>query len=150
MKTIFKIIIPLVIVIISCSNPQETNKTESLIINTENDTSILDGQSQTANEVYDCDELPSTFSSYEEALVKIFNANFRYSDNITITNSSWIRSASYYSCDGNLGFFIIKTDKQYYIHKDLPISVWKSFKSSTSFGTYYSHYIKSEYQFLIN
>ena len=136
-------------VLFSCSNLVEKGQSETLVEIENKKDSIVENFEPTKT-FYNCEELPSSFSSYEEALRKITNANFRYQDNISITSSSWIRSASYYSCDGNLGFFIIKTDKQYYIHRDLPISVWESFKNSTSFGSYYSYYIKSEYQLLFN
>jgi hypothetical protein len=151
MRVKLSIIIPLFFgILLSCSNSQEKNKSEPLEINAEKESTVLVEEIETNNEIYDCEELPSSFYSYEEALERIFKANFRYSDKISITSSSWIRSAAFYSCDGYLGFFIIKTDKQYYIHKDLPIEIWRSFKNSNSYGSYYSHYIKSNYQMIIN
>jgi hypothetical protein len=150
MKTIIRLMfLASGFVLLFCSNPVEKKQAGLPENNEEKESSFVE-YVEANKTIYGCEELPSSFSSYEEALRKITNANFRYQDNISITSSSWIRSASYYSCDGNTGFFIIKTDKQFYIHRDLPISVWKSFKSSTSFGSYYSHNIKSEYQLLIN
>lgn len=151
MKKILRVFILFFLsILISCSNHQESKKTEPLEINEEKETTVLPEQIETTYEVYDCEKLPSSFSSFEEALGKIFNANFRYSDKISITSSSWIRGANYYSCDGNNGFFIIKTDKQYYIHQAVPISIWKGFKNSSSYGSYYSQYIKKNYQMITN
>jgi hypothetical protein len=142
MKTTLNMLFVLsLILLISCSNPQDKN--------TEKENTISDGQFNTNNDMYDCDLLPSSFSSYEVALEKIFNSNFRYSDEILTTSSSWIRSAYYYSCDGYLGYFIIKTDKQYFIHENLPIDAWKNFKNSSSLGNYYSQNIKNRYQMTI-
>lgn len=146
MKTTIKLIYLIFFgALLSCSNSPERKQSEVLETNDENVEPI-----ETNKTIYDCEELPSSFSSYEEALIKIVNANFRYQDNISTTSSSWIRSAAYYSCDSVVGFFIIETDKQYFIHRDLPIGVWKSFKSSTSFGSFYSRHIKNNYGFSID
>lgn len=60
--------------------------------------------------------------------------------------NSWVRGASYHSCDKKFGYFIIKTDKRSYIYKDLPINIWNSFKKASSFGSYYDRNIKNRYQ----
>lgn len=94
----------------------------------------------------DCNNLQANFTSYSEAINKIKNTKFTYSDNVITSKSSWVRGASYYSCDRNFGYFIIKTDKESYIYKDLPISIWSSFKNANSFGSYYNRNIKNRYQ----
>lgn len=94
----------------------------------------------------DCNKLQANFTSYSEAISKIKSTKFTYSDNVNTSKSSWIRSASYYSCDKKFGYFIIKTDKGSFIYKDLPISVWNSFKNASSFGSYYDRNIKNRYQ----
>ena len=99
-----------------------------------------------SNEVNDCNSLQSNFSSYNEAINIIESIKFTLTDNVNTSNSSWIRGASFYSCDKNFGYFIIKTDKNKYIHKDLPTSVWNSFKKANSFGSYYNNNIKNRYQ----
>lgn len=94
----------------------------------------------------DCNNLQTNFNSYSDAINKIESTNFKFIDNVNTSNSSWIRSASYYSCDEKLGYFIFSTDKRTYIHKDLPIGIWNSFKNASSFGRYYNYKIKNRYQ----
>lgn len=94
----------------------------------------------------DCNKLQSNFKSYSEAENKIKKTKFTLSESVNTSKSSWIRGAYYYSCDKKFGFFIIKTDKQNYIHKDLPISVWNGFKNANSFGSYYDRNIKHRHQ----
>jgi len=101
------------------------------------------------NAQVDCKQLPTKFKSYNEAESLIRKANFKLVDNVNTSSSSWIRGASYYSCDGRIGYLIIKTDKQDYIHKDLPIEVWRQFKSASSFGSFYNANIKNRYQLSI-
>jgi hypothetical protein len=112
------------------------------------------GQNQSNNSILtyeqnDCDNLQTVFNSYSDAINKIENTNFTFIDNVNTSNSSWIRSASYYSCDEKLGYFIFSTDKRTYIHKDLPIGIWNCFKNASSFGSYYNTNIKNRYQFYL-
>lgn len=95
----------------------------------------------------DCDQLPKQFTSYEEAIQKIKTANFKVDETINTSKSSWIRSASFFSCNGISGFFIIGTDKKEYIYLDIPYDIWQGFKNAESFGSYYNHNIKHKYNF---
>src|SRR5450631_4311476 len=95
-----------------------------------------------------CKNLPTRFSTYEQAIYLVKNASFQFKDEVNTSKSSWIRSASYYSCDGITGFFILGTDKQEYIHADLPKGIWEAFKRASSFGKYYDYNIR--YKFHLN
>ena len=95
-----------------------------------------------------CTELPTKFSSYEDAASKISKASFKISESVNTSKSSWIRSAKYRSCDGLTGFLLIGTDDREYIHKGVPISIWNSFRKATSFGSYYNEYIKKRYRLI--
>lgn len=94
-----------------------------------------------------CDQLPKTYSSYEEAKSIIEKALFQVEESVKTSKSKWIREASYYSCDGISGYFILKTDHQDYIYSNLPINVWQEFKHAESFGHYYNLNIKHKYEF---
>ncbi len=123
--------------LISCNtNPKANIRT----VNTEENAIIKNSNSN------DCANLPKSFSSYNEAVRIIKETNFTFQDNVNTATSSWIRGANFYSCDNHLGYFLLYTDKQDYIYKDLPIDVWKGFKSSSSFGSFYSQNIKNRYQ----
>lgn len=92
-----------------------------------------------------CDEIPSKFNSYEQAINEIQNSSFEFQET-TSRSSSWINDADYYSCDMKTGFLIIETSKKEYIHKDVPIKVWKEFNNSSSLGKYYNQNIKNRFQ----
>ena len=96
-------------------------------------------------EEFTCEELPVHYESYAEAKKLVLASTFPVFESVNTTNSSWIRSASYYSCDGKTGHFIISTDKQTYLHANIPLSVWKSFTHASSFGSFYSRNIKGRY-----
>jgi hypothetical protein len=98
----------------------------------------------------DCNKIPSSFSSYEQATNLVKSATFKIKESVVTSESSWIREATFYSCDSKKGFLIIKTDRGENIHQNLPIEIWKGFKSASSFGNYYNNYIKGNYQIILS
>jgi hypothetical protein len=99
---------------------------------------------------YNCDKLPEKFSDYEEAILTIKKAHFKVEGSVNASKSSWIKGASYYSCDGNFGFLIVKTEKEEYIYSNIPLIIWQEFKQAESFGAYYNQNIKYKYIFNLN
>lgn len=95
----------------------------------------------------DCGNLPERFSSYSQAISLVKRCNFIITESANASNSSWITSANYFSCDGYTGYLIYKTNRGYeYIHSGIPIYIWQGFKNSTSKGSYYNAYIKNRYR----
>ncbi|MHC1730665.1 MAG: KTSC domain-containing protein [Bacteroidales bacterium] len=94
----------------------------------------------------ECKTLPKSFASSDEVLGLVKNATFNFTDNVNTSSSSWIRGATFYSCDAIVGFLIIETDTKDYIHQRVPMSTWKDFKKARSFGSFYHKYIKGNYQ----
>lgn len=90
--------------------------------------------------------MQTQFRSYSDAVRTVENTNFKIEEKLNTSRSSWIRGASFYSCDGIVGYLIIGTDKQEYIHKNVPIEIWNGFKRAKSFGSYYNQYIKGRYR----
>lgn len=98
----------------------------------------------------ECNNLPSNFNKYKEAISKVKKTNFKFTDEANTSRSSWITSAKYYNCDGLTGYFIYTTRRKYeYIHKDVPILIWKQFKNAPSFGSFYNEKIKYKYQLIL-
>lgn len=101
------------------------------------------------SQINNCDLLPKQFRSYEEAISLVKSAKFKIKDEVNTAKSSWVREAFYFSCDGRVGFFLIKTDNKEYMHEGLPYSLWVDFKNSSSFGTFYNFYIKNKFHLRI-
>lgn len=96
-----------------------------------------------------CEQLANQFLTYQEAGRKIKSASFKISEKANTTKSSWINSASYYSCDGNTGYFIFVAKEKEYIHFGVPYSVWQGFKNAESYGRFYNKKIKYQYKLLL-
>lgn len=97
-----------------------------------------------------CSKIDEHFSSYGDALRKVRSVDWAIEESVNTSKSSWIRAASFYSCDGKSGYFIIKTDSKEYIHQGLPVGVWREFKTASSFGSYYTKNIKNKYRLRLN
>jgi len=93
-----------------------------------------------------CKELPISFSNYNKAQEIVLSSSFKLTDVADVSGSSWITSAKYYSCDGLLGFLVIKTGNRTYVHQDMPIEVWESCKKADSKGSFYSRNIRGNYR----
>lgn len=97
-----------------------------------------------------CDNLPVSFNSYAGATEIITNTSFILSDSIDTSKSSWIRSLKYFSCDNQVGFLMLKTDKKEYLFQNVPIHIWNDFKKADSYGEYYNDFIRGKYQLNLN
>jgi hypothetical protein len=96
-----------------------------------------------------CNNIPSSFNSYAEATQLVKSSNFKIKESVNTSKSSWIRGATYYSCDSKKGFLIIRTDDREYIHQNVPIETWNGFKNASSFGSFYNNYIKGNYRVVL-
>ncbi len=87
-----------------------------------------------------------TFKTYEDAVIFVKEANIKHFCE-DLKNSSWMKEACFYSCDGLNGYFIYKTkENKSYIYRNLPIQVWNGFLISKSRGAYYNKKIKGRYK----
>lgn len=93
-----------------------------------------------------CNELPTHFNSYQQAVSEVKSTDFTIEDSVNTSRSSLIKSASFYSCDSNVGFLLVKIKSTEYIYENVPISVWDNFKQVESFGKFYNSNIKERYQ----
>lgn len=98
----------------------------------------------------DCESLNKSFRTYENAISLVKGYGFKMEDKVN-TNSSWIDSIEYYSCDGVVGYLIVNTKSgKSYIHENVPIQLWNQFKNADSFGRFYNQNIKGNYYLNIN
>ena len=97
-----------------------------------------------------CEDMPTTFTTYEEVISTIDETNFSFEDSVNTSKSTWIRNANYYSCDNITGFFMLITDKKKYVFENVPISIWKRFKNADSFGRFYNKNIRNKYHLYLN
>ena len=93
-----------------------------------------------------CKDLPSSNKNYEEAKTIILDTNFKFADNCDVSESSFITTADYYSCDGLTGFFIVGMNGKKYVFENMPFEIWEDFKNAESKGKFYNLKIKGRYK----
>lgn len=94
-----------------------------------------------------CNNIPVSFSSYQNAANSIKSATFKIKD--SFSNDSWLTEAFYYSCDELKGYLIIRTNlEKEYIFNNLEIEVWKQFKNSESKGKFYNSQLRDNPKYL--
>jgi hypothetical protein len=96
-----------------------------------------------------CVRLPSTFKSYNQAISLVKAAKFKIIETANTSKSSWVKSATFYSCDGKTGYLIILLKNKEFIHANLPYTEWKRFKNAASLGQYYDYNIKHKFKLII-
>lgn len=96
--------------------------------------------------ISECSQITTPFTTYDEAKNTVESVDFKYTDEVDTSKSSWIRGAQYYSCDGSTGYLVYQTDNKEYIHQHVPIEVWKEFKNAESFGSFYNRNLKHKYK----
>lgn len=97
-----------------------------------------------------CEDLNSKFTSYDDAIDLVKNTDFNFEEKVN-TDSSWIDSIEFYSCDEISGYLIVNTNNgRSYIHKNVPVQVWSEFKNAESYGRFYNQNIKDNYYLEIN
>lgn len=95
----------------------------------------------------DCNKIPTSYSNYDDAVKTIKSASFSLSEFANTSISTWIKGASYYSCDGLTGYFLLESKNSYYLYSNMPLEIWNEFKNAKSKGNYYNQYIKGNYRF---
>ncbi len=98
----------------------------------------------------DCKNLPGVYKSYEEAKQLVLAAHFKFTDNCDVSESSFITSADYYSCDGLVGYFVVGMNDKKYIFQDMPVGIWRDFKKAESKGRYFNGNIKGRFSLKTN
>lgn len=56
-----------------------------------------------------------------------------------------VQSASYYYCNDDHGFLLVKLHDKELLYKDVPLNVWFEFKFANSLQTFYKDQIKYDF-----
>lgn len=94
----------------------------------------------------DCKNIPKSFTSYQNAINTVKSSDFSIVEHCDTSKSSWVRGASFYSCNDSSGYLLLATNSKTYIHKAVPKYLWDEFKQAESFGKFYNAKLKGRYQ----
>ena len=95
-----------------------------------------------------CDTLNLRSTPLPKAISTIELTTFRYQQQFKISRTYGIMSARFYSCDGELGYLVLKVDKRDILYFEVPEDIWKRLISSADINGFYEAEIKSNYDFI--
>lgn len=100
---------------------------------------------------HECKELPMSWNSEKEAITKIENTLFSIQEDVSPKGNSWMSAAHFYACEDHGGYLIVKgalkgKKEKSYVHQNVPVEIWNSFKKANSMGGFYHIYIKNYYK----
>nr|WP_317632105.1 KTSC domain-containing protein [uncultured Flavobacterium sp.] len=96
----------------------------------------------------DCSDLESKYASQPEAVKAITSAKFQLRESQTTANSSSIKRVEYFSCDGAKGYLVVyNLSGDVFLHKDVPLDVWKGLKESEYMRNYYNDNLRDKYAY---
>ena len=101
----------------------------------------------TADAQESCEQLEEKYVDADGMVDLLDQTSFSFSEQFDTSQSSWIKAASYYSCDGAKGYFVLRTYKKVYLYKDVPKDLWNRFKQADSLGSFYNIQIKGRYEY---
>ena len=109
--------------------------------------SLLFCISCTADAQQSCEQLEDKYVDADRMVSLLGQTSFSFSEQFDTSQSSWIKAASFYSCDGAKGYFVLRTSKKVYLYKDVPKDLWSRFKQADSLGSFYNRQIKGRYEY---
>ena len=77
-----------------------------------------------------CDSLNLVGLDLEKSIKLIRSAKFRFNQEFKLTRKIGLQMGEYYSCDGRLGFLIIKYDDCVTLYQNVKKEIWAEMKSS--------------------
>lgn len=84
-----------------------------------------------------CDSLEMHELSMDQYIEQIRKSNFRFDQTFRLTRKQGLQQGEFYSCDGKVGFLIIKFDDIETLYNDVKKTDWEALISSSDPEGYY-------------
>ena len=93
-----------------------------------------------------CDSLKMHDLSIDQCIEQIRKSNFRFDQTFRLTRKKGLQQGEFYSCDGKVGFLIIKFNDEEQLYQNVEKTSWELLISSSDPEGYY---LKRKQQFQI-
>lgn len=98
-----------------------------------------------AEEKCNCKEFHNRSKSQNELVESLEKSNLDFNETFETTSVRGITGASYYYCDNDYGFLLIRLNDEELLYKEVPLKVWFEFKFANSIKSYYTDEIKYDF-----
>lgn len=96
-------------------------------------------------EATNCDSLNVATTNTSDAIHMIENTTFRFQQQFRISRSTGVMGGRFFSCDGLMGFLIMRVDKKDLIYLKVPRKKWDDLVGSGNMDVYYESEIRDQY-----
>jgi hypothetical protein len=95
-----------------------------------------------------CEQLMREAKSKDYDIDLLEDRAFKTKDAFETLSDRGVREAYFFSCDGTVGYLLIKTHDKSVVYKKVPLKTWLAFKESDSREHYYIQHIKYSFKVL--
>lgn len=92
-----------------------------------------------------CNGIDKRFKSLTELVKTLEKSDFKFAPTFETLSVRGVQSASYYYCDDEHGFLLVKLHDKELLYKDVPLNVWFEFKFANSLQSFYKDQIKYDF-----
>ena len=92
-----------------------------------------------------CDDFNKRFESQSELVKILEKSDLEFAPTFETLSVRGVQSASYYYCDDDHGFLLVKLHDKELLYKEVPLSVWFEFIFANSLQSYYKDEIKYDF-----
>lgn len=92
-----------------------------------------------------CDDFKYKFESQTELIKTLEKSELDFAPTFETSSVRGVQSASYYYCNDDHGFLLVKLHDKELLYKDVPLNVWFEFKFANSLQTFYKDQIKYDF-----
>ena len=98
-----------------------------------------------AEEKCSCKDFHNRSESQTELVKSLEKSDLDFNETFETTSVRGITSASYYYCDNDHGFLLVRLHDEELVYKEVPLKVWFEFKFANSIRSYYTDEIKYDF-----
>ena len=95
-----------------------------------------------ASDRHICHRIESDITNQHELIQYLEKADFKFTSQVETNAVRGVLSASYFSCDHDQGYLVVKLHDDELVYKGVPLKTWFEFKFADSSELFYKEEIK--------
>ncbi|MFA0964127.1 hypothetical protein AB9P05_20125 [Roseivirga sp. BDSF3-8] len=89
-----------------------------------------------------CNNVPRDLGNRVQAIQTLQDTEFTFEQSLETLQVFGVKKATYYSCDGNLGYLVVNTYRRNYLYENVPRELWENFKNAYSIDGFFTKNLK--------
>ncbi|MGB3180971.1 MAG: hypothetical protein WBB45_06255 [Cyclobacteriaceae bacterium] len=89
-----------------------------------------------------CNNIPRDLGNRTQAISTLSDTEFIFEQSLETLQVFGVKKATFYSCDGNLGYLVVNTSRRNYLYENVPRALWENFKVAYSIDGFFVKNLK--------